>query len=187
MRERSDAVRRDLQQDLNLLDRISFDRDFDNNEEIEYLRQKFQGQHDVEAQNVQHIESMYESEAKDSLKKQEEKWNDDAMVRERQLKVLMDDRVQTINDRVNECVRQQQDMQSLRETHLKTIEECNQRLKELMHSSLTSGITEETNKPFLANNIRSNSSRQQPENLSINGQQYELTVPKFGRKKIAWN
>lgn len=80
MRERSEAVRRDLQQDLNLLDRISFDCDFDNNEEIQYLRQKFQGQHDVEAQNVQHIESMYESEAKDSMKKQEEKWNDDAMV-----------------------------------------------------------------------------------------------------------
>lgn len=186
MRERSDAVRRDLQQDLNLLDRISFDRDFDNNEEIDYLRQKFQGQHDVEAQNIRHIESMYESEAKDSLKKQEEKWNDDAMVRERQLKVLMDDRVQTINDRVNECVRQQQDMQSLRETHLKAIEDCNQRLKELMHSSLTTGITEETNKPFVTNNIRSTSSRQQPENLSINGQPYELTVPKFGRKKIAW-
>lgn len=186
MRERSDAVRRDLQQDLNLLDRISFDRDFDNNEEIDYLRQKFQGQHDVEAQNIRHIESMYESEAKDSLKKQEEKWNDDAMVRERQLKVLMDDRVQTINDRVNECVRQQQDMQSLRETHLKAIEECNQRLKDLMHSSLTTGITEETNKPFVTNNIRSTSSRQQPDNLSINGQQYELTVPKFGRKKIAW-
>lgn len=107
-------------------------------------------------------------------------------VRERQLKVLMDDRVQTINDRVNECVRQQQDMKSLRETHLKTIDECNQRLKELMHSSLTSGITEESNKPFVAN-IRSYSSRQQPENLSINVQQYELTVPKFGRKKIAWN
>lgn len=38
MRERSDAIRRDLMQDLNMLDRISFDKDFDNDEEIKYLR-----------------------------------------------------------------------------------------------------------------------------------------------------
>ena len=58
MRERSEAVRRDLQQDLNLLDRISFDADFDkvNNEEISYLRQKFQGQFDVEKENIHVIE-----------------------------------------------------------------------------------------------------------------------------------
>lgn len=189
MRERSDAVRRDLQQDLNLLDRISFDSAFENNEEINYLRQKFQGQHDVEAQNIRQIESMYESEAKDSSKKQEEKWNDDAMVRERQLKVLMDDRIQTINDRINECVRKQQDMQSLRESHLMAIEECNQRLKKLMHSSLTDGISEAVRKPFLVpaveHNVRELATK--ADNLTINGHHYELTLPKFGRKKIAWN
>ena len=187
MRERSEAVRRDLQQDLNLLDRISFDQDFDNNEEINYLRQKFQGQYDNESQNVRNIETMYESEAKESLKKQEEKWNDDAMVRERQLKVLMDDRVQTINERINESVRKQQDFHSLRETHLKAIEECNERLKELMHSSLTNGINNAVSMPFLApatNNIRGLVTK--TDNLSINGHRYELALPKFGRKKIAW-
>lgn len=188
MRERSDAVRRDLQQDLNLLDRISFDPDFDNNEEINYLRQKFQGQHDVEAQKIQQIESMYESEAKDSLKKQEEKWNDDAMVRERQLKVLMDDRVQTINDRINECIRKQHELQSLREAHLHAVEDCNQRLKELMNTSLTNGINEALSMPFRAPLIKNSVSGmiRNTDNLSINGHQYELTLPKFGRKKIAW-
>lgn len=189
MKERSEAVRRDLQLDLNLLDRIGFDSTFENNEEIDYLRQKFQGQHDVEAQNIRQIESMYESEAKDSSKKQEEKWNDDAMVRERQLKVLLDDRVQTINDRINECVRKQQDLQSLRESHLKAIEECNHRLKELMHSSLTDGIKEAVSRPLLVptvdHNLRGIVTR--TDNLSINGQHYELALPKFGRKKIAWN
>lgn len=187
MRERSEAVRRDLQQDLNLLDRISFDPDFDNNEEINYLRQKFQGQYDNELQNVQHIETMYESEAKESLKKQEDRWNDDAMVRERQLKVLMDDRVQTINDRINECIRKQQDMQSLRETHLKAIEECNERLKELMHSSLNNGIADAVNKPFIdPKNSNTHGLVTQTNNLSVNGRHYELALPKFGRKKIAW-
>lgn len=38
MRERSDAIKRDLVQDMNLLDRISFDKEFDNDEEIKYLR-----------------------------------------------------------------------------------------------------------------------------------------------------
>lgn len=188
MRERSDAVRRDLQQDMNLLDRISFDREFDNNEEINYLRLKFQGQYDVESENLRSIESMYESEAKESLRKQEEKWNDDAMVRERQLKVLMDDRVQTINDRINECVRKQQDLQSLRESHLSAIEDSNNRLKEMMNSSLTDGITDAVNRPFHAptTSHMPKSLIAKTDNLSINGHHYELALPKFGRKKIAW-
>lgn len=188
MRERSDAVRRDLQQDMNLLDRISFDRDFDNNEEINYLRLKFQGQYDAESENLRSIESMYESEAKESLQKQEEKWNDDAMVRERQLKVLMDDRVQTINDRINECVRKQQDLQSLRESHLHAIEDSNNRLKEMMNSSLTDGVAEAVNRPFRApaTNHIPKSLITKTDSLSINGHSYELALPKFGRKKIAW-
>lgn len=188
MRERSDAVKRDLQQDLNLLDRISFDSDFDNNEEINYLRQKFQGQFEVETQYMRQIESMYESEAKDTLKKQEETWNDDAMVRERQLKVLLDDRVQTINERINECVRRQNDLQGLRESHLNAIEDCNKRLKELMNNSLTDGINDARSMPFRAPLIENSVSGmiRNTENLSINGSQFELTLPKFGRKKIAW-
>lgn len=184
MRERSEAIRRDLQQDLNLLDRISFDREFDNNEEINYLRQKFQGQYDVEAENMRSIESMYESEAKESLKKQEEKWNDDAMVRERQLKVLMDDRIQTINDRINECVRRKQDMSGVRDSHLKAIDDCNERLKELMSSGLNDSIPRTSAMP--SSSIVSNCLIPRKENLSMHGQSYELHAPKFGRKKIAW-
>jgi trichoplein keratin filament-binding protein len=187
MRERSEAVKRDLQQDLNLLDRISFDREFDNNEEINYLRTKFQGQFDCETQNVRQIETMYESEAKESLRKQEDKWNEDAMVRERQLKVLMDDRVQTINDRINECVRRQQELIGLKETHLRAVEDCNQRLKELMNSSLINGLNDAVNKPFAVPVAdRVNGMITSTNNLMINGHNIELTIPKFGRKKIAW-
>jgi trichoplein keratin filament-binding protein len=38
MRERSDAIKRNLVQDMNLLNRISNDQEFDNDEEIKYLR-----------------------------------------------------------------------------------------------------------------------------------------------------
>lgn len=189
LRERSEAIKRDLQLDLNLLDRISFDRDFDNNEEINYLREKFQNQHDQEAQNVRYIETMYDSEAKESLQKMEEKWNDDAMVRERQLKVLMEDRIQTINDRIIDCVRKQQDLMGIRETHLKAIEDCNQRLKELMNSSLLGnddndakqGNAMSMNKNNIGNIIK------QTDSMAVsNGHQNELTVPKYGRKKVCW-
>lgn len=184
MRERSEAIRRDLLQDLNLLDRISFDAEFDSNDEINYLRQKFQGQHDVEVQNVRHIDTMYESEAKEALAKQEDKWNEDAMVRERQLKVLMDDRVQTINDRINEAVRSHQELQSLKEIHVQAIEECNQRLKKLVSTSLLDTVDKPLVAPRVGDGIIGMINK--TENLSLNGQSYELSAPKFGRKKIAW-
>ena len=38
MKERSNAIKRDLLHDMNLLDRISFDKEFDNDEEIKYLK-----------------------------------------------------------------------------------------------------------------------------------------------------
>ncbi|CRL01534.1 CLUMA_CG014422, isoform A [Clunio marinus] len=188
MRERSEAIRRDLQQDLNLLDRISFDNDFDNNEEINYLRLKFQGQYDLETQNIQSIESMYESEARESLRKHEDKWNEDAMIRERQLKVLMEDRIQTISDKINECDKRQKDLHILRETHLNAIEDCNQRLKELMNTSLINGLNDITTQPNITSAYDKNLNKviRKTDNLAIDGTKHELALPKFGRKKVAW-
>lgn len=191
MRERSDAIKRDLQHDINLLERISFDREFDNDEEIKYLRQKFQGQLDNESENLKHIESMYESESREALRKQEDKWNEEALLREQQLKVLMDDRIDTLNDRINECVRRQNDLNKIRATHIKTIEECNQKLKELMSESLTNGLNDLAQKTIANTDpIRSdnniNGLVRKTDNLMINGHHYELTAPKYGRKKVVW-
>lgn len=191
MRERSDAVKRDLLQDLSMLDRISFDKDFDNDEEIDYLRLKFNGQLENESTNQKSIECMYDSEAKDALRQHEDKWNEEAIAREQQLKVLMDDRVQTLNERINECVRNQNDLTHIRETHLKAIEDCNKRLKELMSESLTDGLNDialltlGTPESPKINHIP-NEIVIKTENLMLNGQHYELSVPKFGRKKVVW-
>jgi hypothetical protein len=193
MRERSEAVKRDLLHDLSLLDRISFDRDFDNDEEIKYLRLKFQGQLDNESENIKSIEAMYESEAKEALRKTEDKWNEEALLREQQLKILMDDRIQTLNDRINECIRKQNDLTNIRETHLKTIEDCNLRLKELMSESLTSGLNDMARKtiihkdPIAKNDNNLNGIVRKTDNLMINGHHYELTAPKYGKKKVLWN
>lgn len=153
-------------------------------------RQKFLGQHESESQNLKYIESMYESEAKEELRKQEDKWNEEAMLREQQLKVLMDDRIQTLNERINETTRKQNELKNICETHLKSIEDCNQRLKELMSESLSNGINETTKLLSGVNNVE-NSSKinglvRKTDNLTLNGHQYELTAPKFGRKKIVW-
>ncbi|CAO1357388.1 unnamed protein product [Diamesa hyperborea] len=189
LKDRSEAIRRDLKQDLSILDRISFDKDFDNNDEINYLREKFQSQFEIEAQYVQNIECMYESEAKDALLKQEEKWNDESMVREQQMKVLMEDRIQTLNDRINDSMRKQQNLIGIRETHLKSVEDCNERLKQIMVSSLGSGLN--IIQPTLTDRTSRHHEQitniaKKTDNLMITSNS-ELTIPKFGRKKIAWN
>lgn len=157
------------------------------------FRQKFLNQHEIESQNLQLIESMYESEAKEELRKQEDKWNDEAMLREQQLKVLMNDRVRTLNERINSSIIKQSELQKLCETHLKAIEDCNQRLKELMSESLSDGLNEtakqlldESAKADEVNNNNINGLVRKTNNLMLNGHHYELTAPKFGRKKIAW-
>lgn len=184
MRERSDAVKRDIQHDLNLLSRLSFDSEFDNNEELDYLRLKFQTQHDNESQNLLSIETMYESEAKDSLHKQQKKWDEDQMVREQQIKMILDDRIRTINDKINESIRKQNEMRSLRETHHSAVEECNQRLKDLTHSAYTDVITDENNR-YMAKPIIDIPTHTIPD-VTHNEFQHDYQLPKFGRKKIPW-
>lgn len=181
LQSRSEAIQRELRQDINLLDRISFDKDFDNNEEISYLRQKFNTQLEKEIQNQRDIESMYESEAKQTLAKQEEKWNDDSMVREQQLKCLLESRIEAINDLINHSMKRQQEIIGVRESHLKSIEESNDRLKKLM----TETISDDFN---CLTNGHSNEMKdvcKKTDNLMIR-QNTELCLPKFGRKRIVW-
>lgn len=154
------------------------------------FRQKFLAQFDNESANCKDIESMYESEAKEALKKQEDKWNEEAMLREQQLNVLMTDRIQALNDRIFESTRKQNELQNLCDAHLKSIEDCNLRLKELMSESLTNGLNETAQLLNGSNNDDKNKNInglvRKTDNLMLNGQHYELTAPKFGRKKVPW-
>lgn len=185
LRERSEAIKRDLKQDICLLDRISFDSDFEHNDEIHYLKQKFQVQHDNEGQNQHLIEAMYESEAKYCLLKQEEKWNEDALVREQQLKCLLDDRLTTINERINNCIQRQQDLIGIRESHLKVIEDTNERLKLIMNNDITNEFNSLIN--FKApQNDSSSLLTKKFDNLMIRSNPEALCVPKFGRKRVLW-
>uniref|UniRef100_A0A182NQT0 Trichoplein keratin filament-binding protein n=1 Tax=Anopheles dirus TaxID=7168 RepID=A0A182NQT0_9DIPT len=134
LRERSVAVRNDLLHDIQLLQRISIDNPTasDSAEGIEYLRRKFQLQYDLEVEQQTTIENMYESEAKHNLTKCEDKWNSEAIIREQQLRCLLEDRLMDFEGKLVECTQRQRELIEVREQHIKAIEGANQRLKELM-------------------------------------------------------
>nr|XP_029727926.1 trichoplein keratin filament-binding protein-like [Aedes albopictus] len=131
LRERSEAVRNDLKHDLQLLQRISIDNP-ESNESIDYLRKKFQLQYDLEVDQQTAIETMYESEAKHNLSKWEDKWNEEALIREQQLRCLLEDRILDFESKLMDTIQRQRDLIDVRETHIKAIEAANQQLKELM-------------------------------------------------------
>ncbi|XP_062554645.1 trichoplein keratin filament-binding protein [Armigeres subalbatus] len=132
LRERSEAVRTDLKHDLHLLQRIAIDNP-ESNESIDYLRKKFQLQYDLEVEQQTAIETMYESEAKHNLSKWEDKWNEEAMIREQQLRCLLEDRILEFENKLVDNMQRQRDLIDVRETHIKSIETANQQLKELMN------------------------------------------------------
>lgn len=148
LRERSEAVRNDLKHDLQLLQRIAIDNP-ESNDGINYLRKKFQLQYDLEIDQQMTIENMYESEAKHNLSKWEDKWNEEALVREQQLRCLLEDRIADFEAKLAGCIQRQRDLIDIRETHIRSIEGANNQLKELM--------TEKSNETFVvgsSNQIR---------------------------------
>ncbi|XP_055607775.1 trichoplein keratin filament-binding protein-like [Uranotaenia lowii] len=131
LRERSESVRNDLKHDLQLLQRISIDNP-ESNDAINYLRKKFQLQYDLEVDQQTMIENMYESEAKHNLAKWEEKWNEEALIREQQLRCMLEDRIVDFEAKLINCAQRQRDLINIRETHINALEVTNQQLKELM-------------------------------------------------------
>lgn len=134
LRERSEQVRRDLKQDMAVLDKIGME--WADPQAIRYLREKFQMQYDMEVQKQSYIEAMYESEAKDSLTKQEKVWNEEAQLREQQIRTLLEDCLGELENKLDECVQRHKDLVNIRETHLNAIENANMRLKALLESGL---------------------------------------------------
>lgn len=134
LRERSEQVRRDLKQDMAVLDKIGME--WADPQAIRYLREKFQMQYDLEVQKQSYIEAMYESEAKDSLTKQEKVWNEEAQLREQQIRTLLEDCLGELENKLDECVQRHKDLVNIRETHLNAIENANMRLKALLESGL---------------------------------------------------
>lgn len=188
LRDRSDAIRRDLKFDIELLGRVAL---HSSSEKHELLREQFENQYDMEIQRQTQIESMYESEAKVALLKQQEIWLRESQARERLLKDLLREQIDEINSNIVFVQNRQKELLDLRETHRQAIDNANERLKDLLGEQMA----DENRFSIRLNGKHSSNSEELNEvvdaleksvhngALTINS---ETCRPKFGRKKVAW-
>lgn len=177
LRERSDAIRKDLRFDIDLLDRIPCSSH--NQLQIKIVREKFEMQYDLEIQKQTQIEAMYESEAKIELLQLQEIWLKDSLNRERQLRALLKEQQQIIESEIDFVVRKQTELVDIREHHRAVIANATERIKHLqtMDRDLdTDSVTQLQQVDKLADEIGDKVT------VETNGNHR----PKFGRKKIAW-
>lgn len=215
LRERAEQVRRDLKQDIAVLDKIGLE--WADSQSICYLRNKFQMQYDLEIQKQTYIEAMYESEAKQCLVKQEKVWMEESQLREQQIRTLLEDCIAELDKEIDTCVHRVRDLIGIRETHLNAIENTNHRLKALLECTFDEKPIIESkldNKIVTASIKNNNISRSRPStavnriiqpDIDDDDDFYRkfrrinedfmspsprsdspLKIPEFGRKKIAW-
>lgn len=179
LRQRSDSIRQDLKDDIDMLKRISLGYA---NEQIGVLKEKFELQYDMEIQKQTQIEAMYESEAKHLLMQQEDLWNQEAEGREKLLKKFIAEQLKNIDDDIDYNIKRQRELVEIKEQHLVAIEHSSVRLKDVLNEqskddSRSSSRLSVDDSTALANK---HAIREKIDDLHI-------SAPKFGRKKIAWN
>lgn len=177
LRQRSDSIRQDLKDDIDMLNRISLGYD---NEQIAILKEKFELHYDMEIQKQTQIESMYESEAKQMLMQQEELWNQEAEGREKLLKKLISEQLKNIDDEIEYNIKRQRELVEIKEQHLAAIENSSMRLKELLNDQ--SRDESRSSSRLSMNDVTLASKDVIREKIDA----LHISAPKFGRKKIAW-
>lgn len=191
LRERSDAIRQDLKHDLTLLDKINNNHCYDD-ESIKYLRDKFQQQYDLELLRQTQIEAMYESEAKNYLSVQDSLWNEEALKREKQLNCLLEDRIKTLDIKINECMSKQRSLNDIKGKHLNAIENSNTRLNNLIASAGPEESVSLENVENCLQTVDYTVNRELSKKLSdlnvrpSDSINLKLEAPRFGRKKVVW-
>lgn len=179
LRQRSEAIRQDLRDDIELLARISVGC---TNAQISQLREKFEMQYDQEIQKQSQIEAMYESEAKESLIKQEQLWDREAMARERLLKQIIGEQLQAVDEQLAHNVQRQKSTVDIAESHLTAIENSNLRLKGLRANHTTDDEIME----MRSTETTPRSVVEKIDQLQISTSP-DLFAPRYGKKKVAWN
>jgi trichoplein keratin filament-binding protein len=180
LRERSEIIRKDLQQDLISLERIS--KNFQD-DSITCLRAKFQQQYSNELQRHTYIDSLYDSEAKEEFLKLDLQWTEESIVREQQLKCLLIDQQQAVEEQLKACIARQKDLIKHREIALDNIEFLNQLIKKLLMNSAesASGHKKLDEVSGILKRVSIISDKTDSSDSAMEG-----GVPRFGRKKIAW-
>lgn len=179
LRERSDAIRKDLRFDIDLLDRVPCTSH--NQLQIQIVREKFEMQYDLEIQKQTQIEAMYESEAKIELLKLQEIWLKDSLSREKQLRGLIKEQQQIIEAEIDFIVRKQMELVEMRENHRDAIANATERIKHLQTMDaeiVLDGVTDSLRQP--SDTLAGHFCEKMTLGSDVNQR------PKYGRKKIAW-
>lgn len=192
LRDRSDAIRKDLKFDIDLLHRIGAYNKGDV-QSLDLLREKFEMQYDLEIQKQGFIEAMYESEAKVALVKQQEQWLKESQARERLLKGLIAECIQKNDSAITHTVKRLGELDGIRETHRQAIDDTIERIKDLMKEQKMDDnqvvvdvvdLKEPHATDANGNSVvHTNGVEKEIEEVVISE---SMSRPKFGRKKIAW-
>lgn len=190
LRDRSDAIRKDLKYDIDLLQRISV-YDKGDAASLDLLREKFEMQYDLEIQKQGFIEAMYESEAKIALIKQQEVWLTDSKTRERLLKGLIGECMQKNDSAIAHIEKRLQELDGIRKTHRQAIDDTIERIKDLMREQKMDDSKVVVNVVDLEDAPSSDANGNLvPHRNGVEKEIEEIVInsgrPKFGRKKIAW-
>jgi len=209
LRERSENILSYIEEDIKILERINSGFIFkNNNEKINYLKQKFDQYYENELIKSKQIEGMYESEAKEVLHVEQETWTRESEIREKQLRNLFAEQICIVNEKITATIAEQENLIKIKETHLRAIETTNEKLKELKieessdtakckqietllkEVKLIDNTTDDTdnkenkNKKMINNIITGdyeNVNQKDKINYTIDN-----NGPRFGRKKVAW-
>lgn len=192
LKKRSDTVRQDLRDDIQMLDRIEAAAD----ERLRAMRQTLQRKFDREALIYEQLEAMYESEAKEMLQRQESIWLQEIGERRVQLDQILSEKVSEITDRIHTKQKTLRAMVEMKEAHLLAIENANKRLKDLMIDQRVDekkanavNIGDGGGGKIEQQNVSSSSSSGRTSTDSSVSKYDDMGVkmaPKYGRKKIAW-
>lgn len=182
LRQRFDAICRDIRDDIEMLARIANCGDIDH---VRTVQEHFKRQYDLEMQNAGQIEAMYESEAKQLMPKEETKWKMDAVARERVLRQLIGDRLEAIERNLTANLEEQRQIIDVKERHLNALDTLNERYKLLMSGQQTDEQQQNKVCPstvLLADCPPTDGIRSTACDSSANSD----GPRRFGKKKIAW-
>lgn len=192
LRQRSDAIRKHLRYDIDLLNRLRGDDRCDR-QSIDLMRDKFEMQYDMEIQKQNQLEAMYESEAKNAWDKQQDTWAKEAITRDKLLKGLINEQMQQVNGAIAHVDKQRKELDTTRETHRQAIGSTIGRIKDLTvdqrqdDGQMMDAATSPDTVPDANGNVELKNSKatidQAMEALAIGD---GIARPKFGRKKVAW-
>lgn len=177
LRQRSDSIRQDLKDDIDMLNRISVGYE---NEEVGILKEKFELHYDMEIQKQTQIEAMYESEAKHLLMQQEDLWNQEAEGREKLLKKLISEQLKNIDNEIEYNIKRQRELVEIKEQHLAAIENSSMRLK-LVLNEQSKDESRSSSRLSMVDITQANKN-----GICEKIDDLHISAPKFGRKKIAW-